>query len=240
MTEKNIPIASVDPSLLSGSTLSRQELSTERVRLLTEAAGSMATSIPEFMGMTLFGSTARGEARPNSDVDIFVLVNPDNLPLRYERTSLGGTTGTVEFTKWIRPNEEEISRIRQTTQAHGLDKIGLIVLPFNDAIFEQTISDLIEVATLWDSGDHSIGAQVPRNIRALFHVPIHDTELQPYIERTLTTLNNSPHGTIAWRMIRHQLVSLELPKMRTDDDFIKGLAHRYIPTTLDEAIQVYS
>jgi uncharacterized protein len=52
------------------------------------------TSLPEVRLAVLFGSTARGQARPQSDVDLGVLLDPDTPDVRLKtETELGRAAG---------------------------------------------------------------------------------------------------------------------------------------------------
>lgn len=49
--------------------------SIKRFNTAKRAAGVLKSALPEIHSILLFGSVARGEARPNSDIDIAVLTN---------------------------------------------------------------------------------------------------------------------------------------------------------------------
>jgi predicted nucleotidyltransferase len=51
---------------------------------LVERLRTRAASLPAVRLAVLFGSTARGEAGPHSDVDLGVLLDPDTIDLRFE------------------------------------------------------------------------------------------------------------------------------------------------------------
>src|SRR4051812_37949349 len=58
--------------------VSMNELSQQRFDQLASAAAKISTVLPEIAGVTVYGSVARGEATAQSDVDLFVLVEPTN------------------------------------------------------------------------------------------------------------------------------------------------------------------
>jgi len=45
-------------------------------RGLETVASELSTTLPEYRGMTVFGSVARGQAKEGSDADIFVYIEP--------------------------------------------------------------------------------------------------------------------------------------------------------------------
>jgi tRNA nucleotidyltransferase (CCA-adding enzyme) len=55
---------------------------------------------PEVLGLALFGSVARGDARPDSDVDVFVLVKEGmwrDVEERGQRHGIGSSTLRISF-----------------------------------------------------------------------------------------------------------------------------------------------
>jgi predicted nucleotidyltransferase len=61
---------------------------------LLESLRQGIASLPEVRLAVLFGSTARGQARPQSDVDLGVLLDPDTPDVRFKaETELGRAAG---------------------------------------------------------------------------------------------------------------------------------------------------
>ena len=63
-------------------------MSASRESIAEAFRDSLATARPEIAGAYCFGSIARDEAAPASDVDVAVLLNPDPAPV-YESLQLG-------------------------------------------------------------------------------------------------------------------------------------------------------
>jgi hypothetical protein len=245
MTEKVPQLGFVDPSLTTGSQVSSQELSAQRIGDLGATARELSITTPEFVGMTLLGSVARGEATPESDVDIFVFIKPDQgaplqdnprIPVseRIRRVEEQPREGTVEFHGGIGVDYQSL--ISDKLGQNNIDKADIFVLPIDESIVDSTTQELLQNAKEIDEGNTSIGAHVPHNIRGLFHVPIDDVNLQPYIHQVLSSLQNDSHGQTAWRMIRQQLAGFERHKTQKDFD---GVQHRNIPLSLSAASEQY-
>jgi uncharacterized protein len=86
-----------------------------------EAARELARRFPEIEGVLLFGSIARGDATPSSDVDLLIVLSTSELPF--------------------------LDRIGRYTPA--IDPLGVEVLPYTRAEFRhlrQTAHPLIEAA----------------------------------------------------------------------------------------------
>lgn len=61
---------------------------------MLEQLGQRAEAWPELKLAVLFGSTARGEARPRSDVDLGILLDPYSVELRFRvEADLGRAAG---------------------------------------------------------------------------------------------------------------------------------------------------
>lgn len=219
-------------------------ISNRRILQLESVAKTLEAELPEFEGMTLFGSTARGEAKEDSDVDLFVFIMPT------ESSDIQNNSGYTDSQKTVRLNgvfEGTVSLqlglasdyhkyLSPILQQEGINHADITFMPLDDVIAEQATRELLDTAREWDEGDHTKGAMVPRNIRGLFHVPLGNGRLRPYIEQVFSTLSASPHGDTAWKMIRVQLIGFE---KRRDQEHYESVSHRNIPATLDEARELY-
>jgi hypothetical protein len=234
----------VDLTYTSGNTLYAPEISRERIFKLGEVGQLLATTLPGYIGMTLYGSTARGEATADSDIDLFAFIDPDSLPLTAghvgtdelcETVYSGATQGTVRF----KPHTSQEDTLFQTVNGHvkaavpvGLD---LDLIPLNSRIVEETTDSLLRSVASHTEGNTENKKLIPRNIRALFHLAADAPRLQPYIHQALTKLAQDPHGEMAWSWLRHMVVGFEQGRSQTDN-----LRLRSVPSTLNEAIQEYS
>ncbi|HEV2402917.1 MAG TPA: nucleotidyltransferase domain-containing protein [Candidatus Saccharimonadales bacterium] len=236
--------AEIDSSLAIGSMPPPSEASVQILNGLSQAAEHMETSLPGFVGMTAFGSAVRGEANEDSDGDIFVFVRPDkNSPSQNHpaapveqpliKTATGATRNTVEFNPDVRFGYNQL--VYAALKKADIKKADITVLPLDESIVTEAVNDLMGEAQKWDTGVRPLEPAVPRNIRGLFHLPINDRGLQPYIEQVLTALSTGGYGDTAWRMLRHRVVSFEHRK----GSGMEGVEHRYIPATLEEARGYY-
>lgn len=238
----------VDPYLLVDSSSLSAELSQQRIKMAAQAALEMQVSLPGFLGVTAFGSTARGEARPDSDVDLFILVEPNNehspaaqssisANQRILRVGFGGptVTGTRIFHPHIINSYEQL--LGESLSAAGIETADILVLPINEEIISEAVNELLGVAQRLDSGDRTIEHRVPRNVSALFQMPISTKGLSPYIEQVIEQLGSTDGGQTAWRMIRRQVEYFEAGRSH---DGTNNVLHRQIPTTLGEVKDYYS
>lgn len=245
MTESSALPHGQDSSANMDPQISSEALSHLRISQLDAASESLHVELPEYIGMTVFGSIARLEATPDSDADLFVFLRPgDEYNLQHEPrvtegnqlvVSAGAQIGTIVFDTYI--NMQYDRTLQKTITATGVNDPHIIILPLDEHIIDQTSKTLLDIAKTWDEGDKSIGALVPRNIRALFHVPTGDSDLQLFMEQALGILKASPHSNTAWAMIRHNVLSFEKGRGQQDIDLV---THRYLPKTLGEALAYYS
>ncbi len=220
------------------------EITEQRMEMLQQVSSELHEEWPEYVGMTVFGSMSRREARIDSDADVFVFIKPDQeASLQHDprvadaeviRRLGDNQVGTVAFNSFITAKYH--SQAAAAIEASGIPRAGVIVLPLDSLIVTNTTSELLQNAELINLGDDTIGARVPRNIRALFHVPLQAQELAQFQKQVLDTLNANPNGELAWRMIRHMVLSFEARKDVVD---VGTADHRPLAQNLGEARQQF-
>lgn len=224
--------------------IAANELSARLVDGMTAVSGELAQTYPEYEGVTLYGSTVRGETHEGSDVDavVFMKVSEDSpeqavpsiFPPLLENAELRGTVqfnGNIvgEYKKTIEP-----ALARHGIPAHS----DVSVLPISEEIATDAAHTALAGAKEYD--DTGVGEAVsPRNIRALFHPGIGDRNLAQYRSLVLREFSASPHGPTAWRMLRHILGSFEVGRGEQTADRFQDIRHRHVPQTLDDAVQYY-
>ncbi|HUB93074.1 MAG TPA: nucleotidyltransferase domain-containing protein [Verrucomicrobiae bacterium] len=233
------------------------ETSIRYTQALAETAEELRASIPEFQGLTYYGSTARGEARApgtrdasdqGSDVDVFVFFRPDpnsyiqggvhsDIPERY-RTGIstkGESKGSTIFESSIRYDYN--LTVREVAAHHGLPTHGdTEAVPINEEIVADQVSRLLATAELVDA------SQTPdcfpsRNLQGLFHVSAGNDNLVEYRRQVVVLLALSPHGETAWRALRGRVGYFEVG--RDKEQYLPRIDHRRVPETLAEAVMQY-
>lgn len=236
---------SLEPAGMVDSLILSHELTDQRLALLQQGVAELRESMPEYVGMTLFGSMARKETRPDSDADVFVFIRPESdAQLQHDarvqdhdvmrRIAVGNQIGTVLFNGHI--SIKYFSAVKEKIEATGIPRAGVITLPISEKIVAETTTELLQNAKRFAESGNPDEVRVPRNVRALFHVPIDDEGLVQYRNHVLTRMAEDPNGNLAWRMVRHRVLSFEV---RKDQDDIEAAGHRYFPGSLEEACQSY-
>jgi predicted nucleotidyltransferase len=213
------------------------------VDALQETAQGVKQVFPEYKGMTLYGSTSRGETGPESDVDVFVFMEvnsaseaqatvPDQNHRLMQFDEEGPAPGTFYFVPQITSLYKDV--IKDELQRQGFPEADIAPLPVSDEIVEDAVVSALKGAQKYDELGEG-GPVAPRNIRCLFHASIDDTNLQKYRQQVLESFSESPHGRTAWRMLRFMAATYETrPDAHPDT-----LSHRYFPETLDQALEYY-
>lgn len=200
---------------------------------------------PEFRGVTMFGSAVRGEAGPDSDVDMYVYVAPD-------RTTAVQSNPNVAEDKLVQrvPDDRALAgthelhlgvgmdykfAISNTLRGHGVKKADIIVLPISKEIVDEEVAAMLSAAEQWRNGQRD-DVYSPRNVRGLFHAPIDAADLVAYQRQVVDTFANSEHGEAAWQMMRRMIVAYEGGRNATD---YTSAPWRYIPENLAQAAELY-
>jgi predicted nucleotidyltransferase len=240
--------ASLDTSLMSP-----HERSLYRIARLREAARQIEEEIPEFAGMTLFGSTVRGQAIEENDVDLNVFFEPsEDSPIqsgsfaeparRIRKTNPvdnpGNVRGAHVFYEDIDVNYQKA--IKRILAAHGITIVEMDVWPINDEIVHDEVQDLLRfVEEAAKNGDTS-STWAPRNIRTLFNVPIAEEGLRAYQRQVVDELSASAFGAQAWKHISFWVRFFEGQGGRGGDVLnYPRLIHPHMPK-FDEAKVMYS
>ena len=97
---------------------------------ITKAIGKELNSLPFDMEVWLYGSEARGDARPDSDIDILVLFNQQEVS-RQEELRLYDVTNPIELdtgvsiSMFILPKHKWESRMTPFRDAVQMERIRL-------------------------------------------------------------------------------------------------------------------
>jgi hypothetical protein len=226
-----------DPGFAAG-VQKKRERSAQMLDTVARTAEELARQLPEIVGVTVFGSVARGEARADSDVDamVFVEVRGDartqsNPRLAGEPAVLPEGEGPLDSKTSFHPIVELDYKwpINRALVRNGIDKSDIDVCPISDEIIDTQVAKVLAGAEKINNNEPN-SVTVPRNLRGLFHAPVMTEGLVGYQHRVMVMLAQSPHGETAWNMIRDMVVGYEQGRK---GDF--GGAHREIPGTLEEA-----
>jgi len=210
---------------------------------LSSSAEDLQEALPEYRGMTIFGSTVRGVATEYSDADIFVFLAVDpgakiqqgtDQSQLVERIETGALKGAHIFRLAVAHEYEAL--INSDLHTHGIDSADIFTTPISEHIISQEVAEALQGAGEWDHTKQG-EAVAPRNIRGLFHMSVDDTLLKPYRKQVLETYAQSPHGETAWKMLRHMTAYFEVGREGEAD--LPQVSHRELPSTLQEAIEYY-
>lgn len=217
--------------------------SQERLEALGAVQETVQAQHPEIIGLTCYGSTARGEAGPDSDVDVFALVevdpnatvqnNPrvdpaDRLQIAPDDQPRAGTYG---FHGGI-DADYKMALVRAGEQ-QGLLAMDIDILPISPDIVDDQATQLLEDIR---QGKEGTALAVPRNIRSLFHLPVGETKVGSYAAQVINKLASDPAGEESWHAIRHMVVGFENGRDKQGQE----PSHRQIPKTLAEAQTFYA
>ncbi len=231
------------------------EQSVRNFEALAAACETLHAGMPEFAGMTVFGSTSRGEARPatetdqGSDADMyaFVVVDSDRSPTQHSyleshRSVLAepitdvtsNAYGLIAFDRFLQIAYE--STIYRVAVEHGAPShTDVLTMPISGDIVDFQANILLQIAEKHTKTGKLPKSLVPRNIRGLFQLGVDTAELQPYQAQLLRRLGESEYGNTAWRLIRHTISFYEVGEGREPSE----LHHRQVPATLEEAVEYY-
>ena len=217
--------------------------SRDRLERLVQSAETIRQRIPEYLGMTAFGSCVRGEAKETSDVDIYVHLDGTRSTMEdFENESFlvhepcaldEDMAGSSNYRFDL--NYAYKMTIKDILAEHGIHEVDLIAAPTSSKLVEDSARQALRAAEYWNIGEKDYGAVAPRNIRGLFHVPIDSERLEPFQRQALDLFANSKHGETAWRMMRMMVAEYEVGTGR----HLPDLSHREIPESLNDARPYY-
>lgn len=221
----------------------RTETSELMLECVENVADILKEAMPEYRGITVFGSVARGEARPDSDVDIFVLINPDETaPVAarlLENTPDAAVTSTVEdgplegATHFHGAIDIDYKfTVMDMLKAQGINKADVIVMPVDQEVVDTGTQLVIDSVVRYESEGTRV---VPRNIEALFHAQVGAGDLLDLQQAAIKKLLAAEKGEVAWRMIRHMVIAREQGRGGDYSD----PSHRKIPADLQEAAEMF-
>lgn len=213
------------------------------VDALVDVSEKIREKLPEYAGMTVYGSTVRGDTGPESDVDIHVFMETsDNSDIqtmvsdpdfRTVQIPFGPTEGTFYFATLIDTRYKE--QVEDELVDRGFPTADITILPINKTIVEKSVeSAAANVKTIIETGGESY--LIPRNIRCLFNAPIEDERLQPYRLQALSLIKDSPYGKAIWMLLRQWISYYEGGR---DNDDLNAIEHRPVPDTLADALEYY-
>jgi predicted nucleotidyltransferase len=237
MNERIAFTENLDPGIAQGNIVAdASEISRHNFEALQKVDDDLRMSRPDYVGMSAYGSTVRGEAGPDSDVDLYVFVAPDlkapeqdnfrmSTSEHLQKEADGNHRGSVLFHGAIDGDYKYM--LGEMLKSEGVNVPSMDVLPINNSIVEDTTAELLANARAYDGGDtRQEVVVVPLNIRGLFHVPIEDSQLATYRKQVIDILKADEHGETAWKMIRQYTVFYE--KGRQQEHF-DSLPYRQAP-----------
>jgi predicted nucleotidyltransferase len=184
----------------------------------------------EVLGATLYGSAARGDARPDSDIDGYVFISVDLLP-ESARRRLVYEHGEPELAPALRKvhrlaiDHYFANRGFSERQVHDFRP-----LPIGAALLERELDALAAEATR-PEGYRQDAYYPPRVLYGLFHQEIGEG-LRPFRERVLEyLLARDAQGELMWQSI---LTSTESMEQHLSNGETAGY-----PQTVREAIEMY-
>jgi hypothetical protein len=235
-------MAHIDSAAPPDAEFSGQEFSLQQLDRLSSAFRDLAVTKPEIAGFTCYGSVSRGEAGPDSDVDMFafVEVKPD-APM--QKNVMVGESGILRTSEpganidgtFFHPGiaVDYTMAIQKACEVQGIADIDVDVLPISPELVDSQVSQILADTKKYQG--KKIGF-MPRNIRGLFHVPVGEDGLRSYQAAVINRLTADPNGEAAWRMIRHVVAGFEKGRAGQDQE----VEHRDIPKTLAEAQAFYA
>ncbi len=229
---------------IGGAEISSEERSIDQLSKLVSVTHELAGKFPEFAGMTIFGSVARGEARDNSDVDTvtFFEVSGGDSTRPVHKAAAGvnmhifGASVEAEYRNSVRNAFKEEAVMNP-------DQADIIVLPISTEIVEEEVEDLLAAAAAYDpKSEDGFTWSVPRNIRTLFNMPVVDGRLKKYQAQVVDTLARSEYGKLAWGMLAFKVRYFEIGREREDDwaEYERRLSFQPVPMKLSEAQRLHN
>jgi hypothetical protein len=211
---------------------------------LVDVAERLGGTLPEYKGMTLYGSTVRGETSQDSDVDISVFIELDETtpfqsvmdpakPHLIEYVNAGPYTHSRRFVPLI--ESRYLAKLDEELSERGFPDSDRSILPISTAIVAENIQNVLDSAKAYRETQNLNDLHAPRNIRNLFQGTIDDTGLVNYRKQVLETLSQASEGQLAWKIIRFFAAKYEVG--RNGDP--NALSHRTLPEDLVEAVSHY-
>lgn len=217
----------------------QQEHSVRLLEAAVQTSEELTERFHEYLGSTVFGSVARDEAGPNSDIDLYVYIKPtedsqiQSNPAVSGEPKMGvrGGEGPLADDVVFHPAIEMDYKwpISRSLAQKGVAKTDINVYPISDEIVDMQTTKVLEAAAKRDAGQ-DVGSVAPRNIRGLFHGAVQTEELKPFQARVIQRFSQSLHGETAWKMVRDVVIGFEQGR---NSDFTAS--HRYIPEDLVSA-----
>lgn len=219
-----------------------EQRSVERLNTLATVTKELEAKIPDLAGVTLFGSTVRGHAKETSDLDlnVFIEVPEDALTGDAPKVSATHTESGLSMHELnLSDKLERRIAVRNAIKEHNLPDSDIDILPINEAIVREEVTELLARAEEnWKTGN--IKGWSPRNIRALFNMPVgQNSSLEKYQQQVIQQLSNSELGKIGWYMVWNKVTYFEEGRVNRDEPGYRRMAMSEPPIKLADAREAF-
>jgi hypothetical protein len=227
--------------ILQMPALAEAPRSLELAEQLVDTSALLHEQMPEYLGMTAFGSIVRGQAVETSDADVYVYFDGSRTSLQDRKRAPtavfheNGFIGTMGYATNLRVGYKR--RVHEALKSSGVLRADVVALPLRADIIDKQAEFILTQAP-HVKFEELEGTMGPQNICGLFHAAIDDGGLASYRERTLQQFAKSEDGEAAWRIVRRTVTRFEAGRDKVAERDFEDASHRYIPRTLQVA-QVY-
>jgi len=222
---------------------------TQKLDLLTEGIYELQTINPDIVGASLFGSTLKGEATPESDFDTSIFLDANMLEEmgiavsedKYGGVSIDDPELKTEYSKYL----SDYLAKKMGEDSTKLEE-GLFLTPISHEIIDSQIDNFLKKAEAyqdykksykdwWDNNNEGPAPEPPEtpimgsNVGSLFRAEL-GPGLEEYRDHVLTRLGEAGQtGEEAWEAI---LSTVKFGEGHIDDN--------HYPSSLAEATETYT
>lgn len=221
---------------------STEQRSVERLNALVSMVEELEAKKPEVAGVTLFGSTVRGHAKETSDLDLNVFIEVPEDALTSDPPKVKATeNGRAHMHKLTFPSGLDYRiDVRNMIKDHKLPESDITILPINESIVRDEVSELLQLAEKNYVEAGQINGWSPRNIRALFHMPVGgNSRLEKYQQQVIEQLSNAEYGKLGWYMIWNKVAYFEQGREGQFEGDFRRMAFNEPPIKLADARDAY-